>query len=91
MDNSIGLHIYSITQHKTRKPKKIAFSENGDGARLLRSVPHFIKKYKSAEWLCCTNWLRDSLFESSVIAGCHEQLVTYEVQDQELAFVQHGA
>ena len=41
--------------------------------------------------LCCTNRLRDSLFESSVIAGCHEQLVTYEVQDQELAFVQHGA
>ena len=41
--------------------------------------------------LCCTNRLRDSLFESSVIAGCHEQLVPYEVQDQELAFVQHGA
>lgn len=41
--------------------------------------------------LCCTNRLGDSLFESSVIAGCHEQLVTYEVQDQELAFVQHGA
>ena len=33
----------------------------------------------------------DSLFESSVIAGCHEQLVPYEVQDQELAFLQHGA
>lgn len=29
------------------------------------------------------------LFESSMVAGEHEQLVPYEVQDQELAFVQH--
>jgi len=41
--------------------------------------------------LCCTNVVRDSLFESSVVAGVHEQLVPYDVQDQELAFVQHGA
>ena len=41
--------------------------------------------------ICCTNGVRDSLFESSVVAGLHEQLVPYEVQDQELAFVQHGA
>ncbi len=41
--------------------------------------------------LCCTNQLRDSLYESSVVAGGYEQLVPYEVQDQELAFVQHGA
>ncbi|WP_420012255.1 hypothetical protein [Tateyamaria sp.] len=43
------------------------------------------------ERLCCTNQLRDSLYESSVVAGGYEQLVPYEVQDQELAFVQHGA
>lgn len=49
MDNSVGLHIYSISQHRTRKPPKIAFSENGDGSRLLRTVPHFIKKYRSAK------------------------------------------
>ena len=42
-------------------------------------------------WLCCTNQLRDSFYESSVVAGGYEQLVPYEVQDQELAFVQHGA
>ena len=41
--------------------------------------------------LCCTNGVRDSLFESSGVATVHEQLVPYEVQDQELAFVQHGA
>jgi hypothetical protein len=30
----------------------------------------------------------DTLFESSWVATVHEQLVPYEVQDQELAFVQ---
>ncbi|MAX75065.1 MAG: hypothetical protein CMH66_15630, partial [Nioella sp.] len=30
---------------------------------------------------CCTNRVRDSLRESSMIAGGHEQLGTYEVQD----------
>ena len=45
----------------------------------------------AAHGLCCTNQLRDSLYESSVVAGGYEQLVPYEVQDQELAFVQHGA
>ncbi len=43
------------------------------------------------DWLCCTNGVRDSSREYSVIADCHEQLVPYEVQDQELAFVQRGA
>jgi serine acetyltransferase len=50
------------------------------GAVVLRSVR-----------LCCTNHLRDSLFESSGVAGGHEQLVPYEVQDEELAVVQHSA
>ena len=50
LDNSIGLHIYAITQHKTRKPKKIVFSDSGDGARLSKALPHFIEKYKSAEY-----------------------------------------
>jgi len=40
--------------------------------------------------LCCTNALRDSLHEFRVIAGEYEQLVPYEVQDQELAFLQHS-
>lgn len=50
------------------------------------SFPNF-----SVAWLCCTNGVGDSLFESSGVATVHEQLVPYEVQDQELAFVQHGA
>lgn len=33
----------------------------------------------------------NSLCESSVITGGHEQLVPYDVQDHELAFVQHRA
>ena len=41
--------------------------------------------------LCCTNHAGDSRYESSVIARVHEQLSLYDVQDQELAFVQHSA
>ncbi len=41
--------------------------------------------------LCCTNGLKDSLFDSRVVAGWHEQLVPYDVQDQDLAFVQFRA
>ena len=42
-------------------------------------------------WLYCTNGVRDTLFEAGGVATVHEQLVPYEVQDQELAFVEYGA
>jgi len=35
--------------------------------------------------LCCTNPVRDSSRESSVVAGAHEQSHTPRLQDQELA------
>jgi hypothetical protein len=35
--------------------------------------------------LCCTNPMRDSSRESSVVAGWHEQTHTPLLQDQELA------
>lgn len=35
--------------------------------------------------------VRESLCESKVIVGRCEQLVPYQVQDQESAFVQHSA
>jgi len=35
--------------------------------------------------LCCTNPVRDSSRESSVVAGLHEQTHTPRLQDQELA------
>ena len=41
--------------------------------------------------LCCINDLSDSSRESSMIAERYEQLVPYEVQDQELALLQHSA
>ncbi|MGD9919628.1 MAG: hypothetical protein AB7U46_16600 [Paenirhodobacter sp.] len=41
-----------------------------------------------ANWPCCTNRVRDSLRESSMIAGWHEQLGPYEVQDHELVGLQ---
>ena len=61
-----------------------------DGTREMVVRPNYIVIY-AEDRLCCTNQLRDSLYESSVVAGGYEQLVPYEVQDQELAFVQHGA
>ena len=38
--------------------------------------------------LCCTNPVRDSSHESSVVAGMHEQTYTRNLQDQELASIQ---
>ena len=38
--------------------------------------------------LCCTNPVRDSFRESSVVAGLHEQTDTPDLQDQELAVLQ---
>lgn len=39
-------------------------------------------------WLCCTNRVRDSSRESSVVAVMHEQTHTHDLQDQELASLQ---
>ena len=39
-------------------------------------------------WLCCTNGMKDFLFESSMIAGGYEQLDPDEVQDHELVGLQ---
>ena len=41
--------------------------------------------------LCCTNPVRDSSRESSVVAGMHEQTDTPDLQDQELASLQRRA
>ncbi|MGR3621390.1 hypothetical protein [Pseudophaeobacter sp.] len=38
--------------------------------------------------LCCTNPCRDSLHESSMIAGRHEQLAPHKVQNHELVGLQ---
>ena len=40
---------------------------------------------EAAKGLCCTNPVRDSSCESSVVAGMHEQTDTPNLQDQELA------
>ena len=57
-------------------------------ATLLQNQDSLIYAF---EQLCCTNRLRDSPHESSMVGGMDEQLVPYEVQDQEPAFVQHIA
>ena len=37
--------------------------------------------------LCCRTRLRDSCCESSVVAGCYEQLGPDDIQDQELVAI----
>ena len=70
---------------------------NGFSAILFHvdAYPSALKKFqhssgvkRSQIWLCCTNRDGDSLYESSVIGGMHEQLGPYEVQDHELVVLQ---
>lgn len=68
-----------------------AYHDGGLQAPAPRTTTPRNNRMTEADGLCCTNGVRDSLFESGMVAGGHEQLVPYEVQDQELAFVQHGA
>lgn len=50
------------------------------------NVQRLITKF-DVEWdgLCCTNPMRDSSRESSMVAGMHEQTYTPNLQDQKLA------
>lgn len=75
----------------------ILFSADGIGTSAIMSATG---KSKTCVWcwqerfmvagvdgLCCTNPLKDSSFESSVVSGGHEQTHTPRRQDQELARV----
>jgi hypothetical protein len=46
------------------------------------------RRRSSLSGLCCTNLVRDSSRESSVVAGMHEQTHTRDLQDRELASLQ---
>ena len=48
-------------------------------------VERFISQKTTLSGLCCTNRVRDSSRESSVVAGLHEQIHTPRLQDPELA------
>ncbi|MCE8001141.1 MAG: hypothetical protein HEP70_20115 [Rhodobiaceae bacterium] len=52
-------------------------------------VDRFAERWdKGFNRLCCTNRVRDSSCESSVVAGLHEQTDIPDLQDQELASLQ---
>ena len=56
----------------------------------LLEAEHFLARMivsDGLEWLCCTNPVRDSSRESSVVAVAHEQTHTRDLQDQELALL----
>ena len=71
----------------------IIFTEYGDaGARprihLPRSRAEMWRQPCGSDRLCCTNGVRDSSCESSVVAGLHEQTHISRLQEQELAGLQ---
>jgi len=59
-----------------------------EGRLNWREVLDRTKTLEVSEGLCCTNPMRDSSCESSVVAGLHEQTHISRLQDQELARIQ---
>ena len=59
-----------------------------DGVNLQNDLIPYVRDFYGTERRCCTNRVRDSLHESSMIAGKHEQLGPYEIQDHELVGLQ---
>jgi len=64
--------------------RKSRFSE----AQIIGMIKEQEAGMLTAEGLCCTNPMRDSSRESSVVAGVHEQTFPLVLQDQELASLQ---
>ena len=99
--NYRGDHVATaVKRDRGGRRRGVKKADTGPGVSLLELTDHkhmvcpkFIMRLEAdkVEGPCCTNQLRGSFYESSVVAGGYEQLVPYEVQDQELAFVQHGA
>lgn len=48
-ESIVGLHIYSVTQHKKRNKIKIEFSKNGDGARLRDYADRFFRLHSTPD------------------------------------------
>ncbi len=47
IDNNIGMHIYRIKQHISRKSTTIEFKNSGDGARFKNMLPDFISRFSN--------------------------------------------
>ena len=55
------------------------------GIQAQDDVAAVLGRVRAFDGLCCTNPVRDSYRESSVVAGLHEQTDTSDLQDHELA------
>jgi archaellum component FlaC len=64
---------------------------NTVNAEFQEKIDILNRMHADLEGLCCTNPVRDSSCESSVVAGLHEQTDTPDLQDQELARLQRSA
>ena len=67
-----------MAEAKTQKMARLAFRKE-IARRLQTSSSEYVPR------LCCTNPVRGSCCESSVVAGCYEQTDTPRLEDQELA------
>jgi hypothetical protein len=94
----LGVYFFRQTLHQTAKTNEAAV-----GAAMAANTTNEIMRNEQRPWLnfeinhirpqcgmglCCTNPMRDSFFESSVVAGVHEQTYTPRLQDQKLASLQ---
>ena len=91
-DQQVRLYMTDLQTHSQRTAAaRAGFSERT--ARRFDADPTLPSNRKIAHGrtvtgLCCTNPMRDSSRESSVVAGLHEQTYIPRLQDQELARVQ---
>ncbi|MEO9515446.1 MAG: DUF4238 domain-containing protein [Paracoccaceae bacterium] len=69
----------------TPKACFVTFRDQEDKKRV---VSYFLPADDRLARLCCTNPVKDSPDESSMIAGVHEQLVPYKIQDDKLVVIQ---
>ena len=80
----VGMEACPSAHHWARE-----LSAYGHSVRLI--APHYVKpfikrqKNDAADGLCCTNRVRDSSRESSVLGANHEQTDTPRLQDPQLA------
>lgn len=76
--------IEGLPEHYCLKPEPVI-----DPALRIERVEEFFGNagagIRHGGRLCCTNPVRDSSCESSVVAGAHEQTHPPDLQDQELA------
>jgi len=73
----------------TQDSQTVVIPDDMSASTKINELPldsiHIVELSMEIEGLCCTNHVRDSSRESSVVAGGHEQTDAPGLQDKELA------